>query len=363
MTRVLMLSTDLQRGGLPLRLAKLALRLRETEIEPIVGCLAPPGPLSQDLAGQGVTTFSCDATGSFDATCLLRLARQVKRFDPDLIHASLFHANLAARLVGRWDRPRPIVTSTVTIEIERPIHRALESLTWGWSDLHVANSEAVAADLRDELGMGGDHVVVIPNGIDFNEIRSAAAVSRNALCLSDHRPLIVWAGRMDPVKDLSTFVEAVSRVRERVDAQAVLLGDGPERDRIEREISSRGLTRDVRLAGWSQDVAGWLKAADVLLFPSLTEGSPNTVLEAMACRCPVVASDIPSCRELIRHGLDGLLCPSQDADAFATATIELLDDRAKGRRMAEAAYEQALCRHDLASVVGQWQALYRLVSG
>lgn len=363
MTRVLLLSTDLQRGGLPLRLAKLALRFRDAGLEPIVGCLAPPGPLSHDLAEQGVTTFSCEAAGAFDAFCLVRLFRQIKRFDPDLIHASLFHANLAARLVARCDRYRPLVTSTVTIEIERPIHRVLESLTWGWSDLHVANSEAVAAHLRDDLGMGGDRVVVIPNGIDFEEVRTTPAFSRATLGLSDHRPLIVWAGRMDPVKDLSTFVEAVSRVRRRVDAQAVLLGDGPERNRIEREIASRGLTQAIRLAGWSMEVFGWLKSADVLLFPSLTEGSPNTVIEAMACRCPVVASDIPSCRELIRDGLDGLLCTSQDAEAFATATIELLDNRAKGRRMAERAHERVLCQHDLVKVVGQWVELYRRLAG
>ena len=359
MLRVLMLSTDLQRGGLPLRLAKLALRFRNAGVDPIVGCLAPPGPLSHELVEQGVKTFSCDAAGAFDARCLLRLARHVRRFDPALIHASLFHANLAARLVGRLDRTRPIITSTVTIEIERPLHRTLESLTGRLSDIHVANSEAVASHLREELGFASDRVVVIPNAIDFDEIDAAPAAARATLGLVENRPLIVWAGRMDPVKNLPTFVEVIARVRQRTDVQALLLGDGPARSAIEQEVLARGLTGTVHFAGWSLDVVRWLKCADALLFPSLTEGCPNVVLEAIACRCPVVASDIPSCRELIRDGIDGLLRAAMDAGALTDALSSVLSDGAKARARTDAALARIRARHELPIVVGRWLRLYR----
>ncbi|HKQ48827.1 MAG TPA: glycosyltransferase [Phycisphaerae bacterium] len=358
MLRVLILSTDLQRGGLPLRLAKLALHIRRAGVEPIIGCLAPPGPLSHELARQGVTTFSCNAAGPFDARCLLRLAEHVRAFDPDVIHASLFHANLAARLVGRLDRARPIITSTVTIEIERPLHRFFESITAGFSDVHVANSEAVAAHLRDDLGVAGDRVVVIPNAIDFKEMDAAPAASRAALGLDESRPLILWAGRMDPVKNLPTFVEVIARLRRRTDVQALLLGDGPVRPAMEREVVAKGLTGAVRFAGWSPDVARWLKCADVLLFPSFTEGCPNVVLEAIACRCPIVASDIPSCRELVRNGIDGLLRPPTDAGALTDALTCVLCDRAKARARADAALLRIRAQHELSTVVGQWLRLY-----
>lgn len=357
--RVLLLSTDLQRGGLPLRLAKLALRLRGAGIEPIVGCLAPPGPLSHDLAQQGLTTFACQAAGPLDVTCLLRLARYVKQFDPDLIHASLFHANLAARLVGRMDRARPIVTSTVTIEIERPFHRALEALTWRMSDLHVANSEAVAAHLRSELGMDDARMVVIPNGIDLVEINAVSPAARSSFGLDDRTPLIVWAGRMDPVKNLLTLVEVVALVRARRPVQALLLGDGPERERIEREITARGLTKVIQTPGWSSEVSSWLKTADLLFFPSLTEGCPNVVLEAMACKCPIVASDIPSCRELIRSGIDGALVAPRDVEGAVEAVTKLLDDRETARCYADSAHGRIVESHDLSAAVGRTVGLYR----
>jgi len=358
MLRVMMLTTDLQRGGLPLRLVRLACRLRDVDVEPIVGCLAPPGPLSAVLESAGIETFSCDAHGSFDATCLTRLAGHVRRIRPNLIHSSLFHANLAARLVGRFDAPRPIITSTVTIEIERTWHRWMESLTCGWSDLHVANSAAVAAHVCTDLGFSPSRVVVIPNGVDIERIDQAPMIERQAFGIEPDVPLVVWAGRMDPVKDLATFVEVIALLRKRGKITAVLLGDGPERPHIQAFIHHCGLESVIRMALWSDNVAGWLKAADVLLFPSLTEGSPNVVIEAMLCRCPVVASDLPATRELIEPGTRGFLCYAGDIGHFTASIAELSTNDALRRDLVDAARQRAVQRHNIQHVVRQWRSIY-----
>src|SRR5205823_9268021 len=102
--------------------------------------------------------------------------------------------------------------------------------------------------------------------------------------------------------------------------QAVLIGEGPLGAPIEREILRRNLSEHVRLIGWSRQVVSWLKTADLLLFPSLTEGSSNVVLEAMACSCPIVASNIDSCIELLGEDR-GVLCPPRDAGAFVDAIL------------------------------------------
>lgn len=358
MPRVLMLSTDLQRGGLPLRLQRLALRLRRTEFEPIVGCLAPPGPISEELAREGVATFSCDARGALDASCIGRLARIVRHHAPDIVHAALFHANLAARLVGRAGHDRPIITSTVTIEIERPWHRWLEAATSGLSDVHVANSNAVAAHLVDDLCFSPSRVVVIPNGIDLGDIAGVTAMTRRELGVEDDAFLVVWAGRMDPVKQLETFIEVIGRLSNSRKTAAILLGDGPARLGLEQLVAARGLQHVVRIFGWTPNVAAVFKAADCLLFPSRTEGSPNTVIEAMASGCPVVASDIAPCRELIHSGVSGLLCPVGDADAFAAALRRIADESGLAARLRRAAMEAVHARHDMAHVVAQWTRLY-----
>lgn len=362
MPRVLMLSTDLERGGLPLRLVRLAERLRGTGIEPVVVCLTREGPLSKELRQGGIETFACDAGGRFDLSCLWRLARVVRRYAPDVIHASLFHANIAARLTGRVDRPRPIITSSVTIEIERAWHRWGEAATIGASDLHVANSRAVARHLVDELGFPEHKVVVVPNGIDFGAIERTQAIGRAELGIDADTFLIVWAGRMDPVKDLATLVAAVERFARTHKATALLLGDGPERGRVVAMIRARGLGGVIRMAGWVECPAAYVKAANCLLFPSRTEGSPNAVLEAMACGCPVVTSDIPACAELVRDGESGLLCRAGDADGFADALLQTAARPVRAKVMAQAA-RAAAAGHDLGRVVRQWVDLYERVLG
>ncbi|MFH1417866.1 MAG: glycosyltransferase [Planctomycetota bacterium] len=360
----MMLSTDLRRGGLPNRLVRLAIHLRGAGVEPIVGCLAERGPLCDELESAGIETFACGARGPFDVSVLLALARHVRRFNPDLIHSSLFHANLAARLVGRLDRPRPLVTSTVTIEIERRWHRVLESLTCGGSDLHVANSAAVAVHLCEDLCFPPDRVVVIPNGISLREIDAVPPVERADHGIEDDVPLVVWAGRMDPVKNLTFLVDVIDRIHLHRSVKVVLLGDGPERARMEKRIADRCLGSVITMSGWSDNVIGWLKAADVLVFPSLTEGSPNVVIEAMSCRCAVVAADIPACRGLIDDGVTGLLCDPREPEEWVNAVMRILDTRDSVSAVVSAARQWVVTHHDLQDVVYLWRELYEsLTSG
>ncbi len=359
MIRVMIVATDLELGGLPLRLVRLAPYLRLAGVEPIIGCLARPGPVSAMLENAGFSTFSSDAAGRFDVSCLRRLASLVRRFNPDVLQGALFHANLAVRTVGRCDRARPIVTSTVTIEIERRWHRISESLTAGMSDLHVANSNAVAAHLVDELGFPPDRVTVIPNGVDADAIGAAVPVDRAAFELPTDEALLVWVGRMDPVKDLTALVDTVHTLRAHRRVRLVLIGDGSELGAVERRIEECQLNGIVRSIGWQRDIAPWLRAADALVLTSRTEGSPNVVLEAIAAGCPVVASDLPSCRELVTSRCVGQLCRVGDTVDFVRGIEAVLSG---GLRTSGAADRRAvLSRHRLDAVGRQWRDLYDLV--
>lgn len=363
MPRVLYLSTDLQRGGLPLRLCRLVLRLRDLGVTPIVGCLTTPGPLSDELSAAGIEVFACGGRRGLDVSCLWRFARVVRRYDPDLIHASLFHSNLAARLLGRCDRPRPIITSTVTIEIERAWHRWGEWATAGLSNLHVANGLAVAAHLENDLAFSPQRLAVIPNGIELSGIESAEPIDRESFGIPADVPIVLWVGRMDRVKDLATFVSAVCVVAAERRVQAVLVGDGPERSTLLKSIRDGGAAESFLLPGWSNEVARWLKAASCLVLTSRTEGCPNVLLEAMACRCPVIASDIAPCRELITHDLHGLLAPVGDPAAFAGAIGRVLSDPVAAARRSEAAIARIEQRHDLGRVADQWMHVYDRLLG
>jgi len=359
--RVMMLITDLQRGGTPLRTVKLAAALRDHDVLPVVGSLAPRGPLHDDLDALGIPSFHCDATGPRSVLAFKRLAHVVESFDPDVLHASLFHANIAARLVGRLDRARPIITSTVTIEIERTWHNWVEGLAAHRSDMHVANSSAVRTHLLN-IGFDQQRTVVIRNGLDIDRIASAPPVDLDAEGLSADRPSIVWAGRMDKVKNLRVVIQTAERLRH-LGAQFVLIGDGPERPKVEAWLAAHGLQQGVRLVGWRDDVWAWLRAATCLLFPSRTEGAPNVVLEAMAAGCPVIASRIPAHEAIVADGATGHLVAPDDVTGFASRVERVIADRAGSLRMAAAACEKLFREHDLSVISAQWAELYRSLVG
>src|SRR5262249_36461248 len=149
-------------------------------------------------------------------------------------------------------------------------HRWLEALTAGLSDLHVANSGAVAEHLRTDLAFAPERVRVIPNALDLDAIEKTSAIRRSSVGIAEGVPLVIWAGRMDPVKDLGTLVEAIAAVPRRRSIQCVLLGDGPERGRIEARVAARGLSDRIRFEGWSLNVPGWMKAADAMMLTSRT---------------------------------------------------------------------------------------------
>lgn len=357
--RVALLVTDLERGGTPLRLAGLARRLRQAGVEVQVGCLAPPGPVSALLAADGIPSFACDARGRYDALTLVRLARHLDRIRPDLIHATLTHANLAARLVGDWLR-LPVVTSTATIEVERRWHLLVERLTAGMDRGHLVNSQTLARHVAERFGVARERIHVVPPLVDPLPRRMERAAARRQLGLTDDALVIAWVGRFDPVKRLDLAVRCIELL---ADAPRVFLiaGDGPARQQVEARVARSPARAAIRLLGWQEDVSPVLAAADVFLFPSLTEGMPNAVLQALAAGLPVVGSDIPALRELSGPEQRLLLVPGTTAEDYAAALRRLWRDRELRDELARRGAEWAAAHLDPQRCVAATLAVYASV--
>ncbi len=381
----MLLVTDFERGGTPLRIARLARWLREAGADVCAGCLARPGPVSAELAAAGVPTFSCDAACRYDVRVLRRLSQHVRRMRPHLIHASLMHANVAARLVGRR-HDVAVVSSTATIEVERRWHRWLERAT-SWMDSgHMVNSAALAEHVVQDFGVPRQRVYIVPPSLEALPQRIDRGVERAKLGIAAEDFVVAWAGRFDPVKRLEIVVRCAERLAT-VPARFLLAGDGPERPRIERMLAASPAGRRVQLLGWCDDMVPVLSAADAFLFPSLTEGMPNAVLEALACGLPVVASDIPALRELAglapeqspsasegpaasspererRVAAERMLLVAGDRpDDFAAALLQLHNEAglalALGERAAAWAREHLSPQATVEAVLGVYQAVLR----
>ncbi len=359
--RIALLATDLERGGTPLRLARLARGLKQAGVEVSVGCLAPAGPVGLELESEGISTFACDAYSARDLFALRRLARHLRRIKPNLLHATLTHANVAARWVGRR-LGIPVVTSTATVEVERRWHLMVERCTGGMDCGHVVNSQALADHVARRFRVPRERIHVVPPSIDAVPRRIERDPARAQLDLPRDAFVVLWMGRLDPVKRLDVAIRCTERLTE-FPCHLLLAGDGPGRSQIENLVRRSPASRMIHLLGWQNDLAPVLSAADAFLFPSQTEGMPNAVLQAMAFGLPVVGSDIPALRELSGEEKRLLLVKGWDAGQYAAALRRLHEDEPLRRELGRRAADWARTHLDPNETVRATVALYERVLG
>ncbi|MBI4230707.1 MAG: glycosyltransferase family 4 protein [Planctomycetes bacterium] len=209
----------------------------------------------------------------------------------------------------------------------------------------------------EEDGIDSADVILIPLGVDLERFRplegGMLGERRDALGVGGH-PLAVYAGRLSPEKGLEEALTAWRRViGVKPRAQWWILGEGPAQGRLRRVVRSLGLEGAVRFHGRTDDVAGILGAADLMILPSRSEGCPNAILESFACGVPVIARRIPALRDLIGRNERGLLVPDLSAEALGEAIVGLLDRSDLRSKMSRAARAYVEAHHDIEAASGK----------
>jgi glycosyltransferase involved in cell wall biosynthesis len=219
---------------------------------------------------------------------------------------------------------------------------------------HIAVSQFVAGRLRDRFGVPAERIVVIPNAVEPPRSVAADARLRSEIVGDDRMPLALTVARLDAQKGITHLIDAATMVPEVVFAIA---GEGPDRPALEARAAERGVSARIRFIGHRRDVPALLAIADLFVLPSLYEGFPLSVLEAMAAGVPVVATDIGGTNELVSNETGFPVVPA-DPYALAEGVRTLLTDREGAARRAATARERVLTVHSTSTMVASMSALY-----
>jgi len=358
---ILYVITDLELGGVPLHLRRVACAMRERGFRVSIVSLAGIGRVGEMLRSDGVDVETCGGRWRWDARVLTRLRSLLRRATPDLVHSLLFHANFASRWAANATgfSARRVLCEIQTVEVERRWHLFIDRLTYDGCRCTIGNSPSVIEHLAEEARIPRDRLRLVRGGIDPAPIREARPIDRGILGLRPGEKMILWAGRLDPVKGLDTLLAAFSAITLKEGVRLFLAGGGTYETRLRETIERLALTGVVHLLGPREDVPALMRSADLFVFPSRTEGLPNALLEAMSAGCPIVTTDVPGCRDLVAHERTGLLVPYCDTPALANAMQRLIGDPILARTLGRAASDEVDRQWHIRSTFDAYEALYR----
>jgi glycosyltransferase involved in cell wall biosynthesis len=362
---VALVITELDVGGAEKALVSLATGLDRRRWAPNVIALGPEAPLAAPIRAAGVAVECLGVNPSQPLGAVARLASALRRQGPDLVQSFLFHANVAARLAAPWAGGPWVIGGLRVAERRKRWHLAVDRLTAPLASGAVCVSEGVRRFSREAGGWRDDRLTVIPNAVDVAPFDSAVAVPRESLGVPPGAFLTLYVGRLNVQKALPVLLDAAELViASRPDWHLALAGDGPEHDWLRSRLAtSPALAAKVHPLGPRGDVPGLLKTADLLVLPSLWEGMPNVVLEAMAARRAVVATAVEGTEDLVIPGETGWLIPPGDAPALSAALLAAASDPERLRRMGEAARGRVEVFHSPEQTVRAYERLWGEILG
>ena len=325
----------------------------------------PDGELRRRVA-EGLDLIPLAPRTEMDLSAAWKFSQLIKRLNPDVIHAHDPHgvamASFALSLGGSAaSGPALIASRRVDFHLKG---NSLSRWKHRQVDCFVAASEAIRQILLHD-GVEADRAVTVHEGIDVEHVVAADPVNvHEAFWLPHQAPVVGNVAALVPHKGQRYLIEAAHLVVQDIpDARFVILGEGELREQLERQVHDHHLEKHVLLPGFRTDVLGCIKGFDLFVMSSVTEGLGTSLLDAMACSRPIVATTAGGIPEVVEDGVNGLLVPPRDARALADAIIRALRDASLRQRFGTAGLARVKARFTVERMVEQTAAVYARVGG
>ena len=335
----------------------------------------PDGELRR-RAAEGLDLIPIAPRMEMDLSAAWKFSRIIKRLQPDVIHAHDPHGVALAALAlsigsgaaNRSTGSRQGASMPALVAARRvDFHLKGNSFSrWKYRqvDCFIAASEAIRQMLVGD-GVPADRTVTVHEGIDVEHVIAAPAVNvHEAFWLPHGSPVVGNVAALVPHKGQRYLIDAAHLVVQQVpDARFVILGEGELREHLEKQVREHHLEKHVLLPGFRTDVLGCLKGFDLFAMSSVTEGLGTSLLDAMACARPIVATRAGGIPEIVVDGVNGLLVPARDHHALAEAIVRALKDADLRQRMGNAAFASVNERFTVERMVSETAGVYAREAG
>jgi len=326
----------------------------------------PNGELRR-RAAEGLELIPLAPRTEMDLSAAWRLSRLMKRTRPDVVHAHDPHGVAMAALAlsigsgAAASRAMPPLVASRRVDF----HLKGNSLS-RWKhrqvDCFIAASEAIRQMLLGD-GIPPERTITVHEGIDVDHVAATPAVNlHEALFLPHGAPIVGNVAALVPHKGQRYLIDAAHLVVQHApDTRFVILGEGELREHLEKQVHEHHLEKHVLLPGFRTDVLGCIKAFDLFVMSSVTEGLGTSLLDAMAAARPIVATTAGGIPEIVEDGVNGLLVPPRDARALADAILRALRDADLRGRLGDAGFARVNERFTVERMVAQTAAAYEQI--
>jgi glycosyltransferase involved in cell wall biosynthesis len=326
------------RGGQ--RQALLLARELERKGYDSIFCVQPKSPLHQKAASSGVRVFPLKIRSELDLLAVFRLSLAMKAKKCVLVHSHDAHAAAIGLMAASFARvPVRVISRRVDFPLKKNF---LSRLKYGErTDRIIAISKGVKKVLV-KSGVNSRTIDVIPSGIDFTPYEEAAASNflREELSLSPEDFLVGIVAHLSDHKGHKYLIDAARLLKEKDPRiKVIIVGEGPLRMELTKQVSSSHLENVVFFLGFREDIPKVLNSLDLFVLSSRQEGMGSSLLDAMACKLPIVATKVGGIPEVVTHGKTGLLVAPKNARALARAILSLYSDRDLASQLGQKGYE------------------------
>lgn len=364
---ILELITDLDIGGIPTLLGNLVGRFDSKKYKIIVCSLKKRSKdsVSEMIEKVGIRVVFLNAKKTQTFTAFYRLYLLIKDERIDIVHNWLFHSNVLGTLAGKIAKVPHIISSTFAIDLKKGFLRImLDRMASRASDSVLVNAEAVKDVLTKREKVPPSKIVVIYTGIDLGHFKRKSHGVHEGLeemIKKDDGPIIISVARLHAVKGHIYLLKAMLRIlKEKPGAKLVLVGNGPMEKRLKARAQDLGIENSVVFLGVEPNIniPQVLMRSDIFALPSIEEGFPCSILEAMGMEVPSVVTNVGGVREIVKDGETGFIAQTCDPDDLSKVILKVANDPDHARKVARTARQRLEGSFDINVMVKKIGRLY-----